>query len=86
VRRDQWLNIGLLLPAVFLINLICAYLIRSWPEFFLERNGHFWLVAVRFLGLAIYILYVVRFFVDLAPLIAPARHEWQTRFSERNSS
>src|SRR6266704_6490020 len=25
VRRDQWLNIGLLLPAVFFANLICTF-------------------------------------------------------------
>jgi hypothetical protein len=76
VRRDQWLNIGLLLPAVFALNLFCAVLIRTWPDIFLMHNAHIWLIGVQLLGFAGYLIYVVRFYADLAPLIAQARHEW----------
>ena len=45
VTRDQWLNIGLLLPAFFLVNVACAVAIHLRPEFFLVRDGHIWLIA-----------------------------------------
>ncbi len=76
VRRDQWLNIGLLLPAVFVLNLFSAILIRIWPDVFLTHNAHIWLIGAQLLGFAGYLIYVVRFYVNLAPLIAQARHEW----------
>src|SRR6202045_529930 len=30
VARDQWFNLGLLLPAIFLINVACAISIQTW--------------------------------------------------------
>ena len=86
VRRDQWLNIGLLLPAIFLLNLASAILIRTWPEIFLTRNAHVWLIAAELLGFAGYLVYVVRFYASLAPLIAEARHEWRGRLGDRDPS
>src|SRR5438876_7421541 len=73
VRRDQWLNIGLLLPAIFLLNLVSAILIRTWPEVFLAHNAHVWLIAAELVAFAGYLVYVVRFYASLAPLIAQAR-------------
>src|SRR5215468_11929745 len=70
VTRDQWLNLGLLLPAFFLVNVACAVAIHSWPDFFLSRNGHIWLVAMQLIAFAGYLSYVVRFYAKLAPLIA----------------
>ena len=46
VKRDQRLNLGLLLPAFFLVNVACAAAIHLRPEFFLDRNGHIWLIAL----------------------------------------
>jgi hypothetical protein len=77
VLRDQWLNIGFLLPGVFLLNLGCFFAIRTWPEFFIARNGHFWLIAVQIVAFVGYLIYVVRLYVDLAPLISEARAEWR---------
>ncbi len=77
VRRDQWLNIVLLLPAVFFLNLVSAILVRTWPEVFLAHNAHVWLIAVQVLGFAGYLVYVVRFYVGLAPLIAQSHQEWR---------
>jgi hypothetical protein len=82
VLRDQWLNISLLLPAVFFLNLVSAMLIRTWPGVFLARNAHVWLIAAQAFGFAGYLIYVVRFYVSLAPLIAQARHEWHSRSSD----
>jgi hypothetical protein len=86
VLRDQWLNIAVLLPAVFLLNFLSAVLIRTWPEVFLTRNAHVWLIAVQVLGFAGYLIYVVRFYVNLAPLIVEARHEWRGTPGDRGQS
>ena len=86
VLRDQWLNIAVLLPAVFLLNFLSAVLIRTWPEVFLMRNAHVWLIAVQVLSFAGYLIYVVRFYVSLAPLIVEARHEWRGTLGDRGQS
>ena len=77
VLRDQWLNIAVLLPALLLMNALFAIAIRQWPEFFVARNGHIWLITIQIFGFVAYLFYVVRFYVDLAPLIAAARNEWR---------
>ena len=86
VRRDQWLNIALLLPAIFFLNLVSAILIRTWPEVFLAHNAHVWLIAAELVAFAGYLVYVVRFYASLAPLIAEARHEWRGRLDDRDQS
>ncbi len=79
VTRDQRLNLALLLPAFFLVNVACAVAIHSWPEFFLDRHGHIWLIALQLIAFAGYLSYVVRFYATLAPLITQARAEWRAR-------
>lgn len=76
VTRDQRLNIGLLVPALFVLNLACAICIRSWPKFFTAHNGHVWLAAVQLMAFGIYLAYVLYFFRTLVPLISRARQEW----------
>jgi hypothetical protein len=76
VTRDQWLNIVALLPGVFLLNLGCAAAIYTWPERFGAQNGHVWLVTAQLAGFGGYLVYLVRYFAILAPLIADARAEW----------
>jgi len=82
VLSDQWLNIAVLLPAVFFLNVICALLIRVRPEFFLAHKGHLWLVSAQLIGFFGYLIYVVRFYTRLAPLIESAREEWHRRQSD----
>ena len=77
VLRDQWLNIALLLPGMFVLNLFCALAIAHWPEKFLGGSGHLWLIGVQLVGFAGYLAYVVRFYMNLSPLIADARSEWR---------
>lgn len=77
VRRDQWMNLALLLPGVFALNVACALCIRTWPDVFLNNNAHLWLVALQVVGFAGYLIYVIRFYVGLAPLIAAAHREWE---------
>jgi hypothetical protein len=76
IRRDQRRNILVLLPAVFLFNVICAFCIRTWPELFLAGNAHGWLAAAQFVAFGCYLLCVVRFYVNLAPLILESHQEW----------
>jgi hypothetical protein len=78
VRRDQWLNIVVLIPAVLLFNLICFLCIRTWPDLFLLREWHIYLAGAQVVGFGGYLCYVLRYFKTLAPLIAQARAEWHT--------
>jgi hypothetical protein len=57
----------------------CAVSIHTWPEFFLARNGHIWLVALQLAGFAGYLWYLMKFYTKLAPFITQARHEWDNR-------
>jgi hypothetical protein len=76
VRRDQWLNIKVLMPALFLFNAACTIAIWRWPEIFIVRGAHGYLIAVSFCALAVYLVYVVRLYNRLAPLVSAMRSEW----------
>lgn len=78
VRRDQLLNLALLLPGVFVLNVVCVMCIRTWPEIFLRGNGHLWLITLQIIGFAGYLIYVVRFYINLAPSILDAHREWHS--------
>jgi len=86
VTRDQWLNLGLLLPAFFLVNLACSVAIHLRPEFFLARDGHIWLIVLQLIAFGGYLSYVVIFYTKLAPLIAPARAEWRAKSRANGTS
>jgi hypothetical protein len=78
VTRDQWLNIIALVPGLVLLNGMCAALVHLYPQFFVARNGHVWLAAIQLAFLAIYLVYVLRFFKSLTPLVSRAREEWRS--------
>jgi hypothetical protein len=86
VTRDQWLNINVLVPAVFFINLIFLICIRFWPGFFIARGGHVWLALIQVVASGVYLFNVIRFFNTLAPLIAEARHEWHRKAGNRTQN
>jgi hypothetical protein len=86
VQRDQWINLALLLPGVFVLNLACAVCIRIWPAIFLGHDTHLWLIGIQLVGFGGYLIYVVRFYVDLAPLIADAHREWHGTTGDRDQS
>ena len=77
VLRDQWLNILFLVPAILLFNVAAAMAIHLHPGFFLVRRGHLLLIASQGVGFVIYLIYVIRAFVRLTPLIAATRDEWR---------
>jgi len=72
---DQWLNIRLLIPALFAFNLACLIAIYLRPVLFLNRGAHYYLCAAQAAGFVVYLWYVTRFFATLAPLIAATREE-----------
>jgi hypothetical protein len=78
VSRDQMINIALLLPGIVLFHVVCYICIRHWPALFLARGFHMALALVQFVAFAGYLLYVVRHFRKIAPLVAAARAEWQS--------
>jgi hypothetical protein len=78
VKRDQWLNIAVLVPGVTISNLMCFLCIRFWPGFFLDRQFHVVLAIAQVAGFGVYLGYVIRHFRKVAPLAARARAEWRS--------
>ena len=79
VKRDQWLNIAVLVPMVALGNLLFFLCIRHWPEFFLDRQFHVALAMVQVAGFAAYLWYVIWHLRRVAPLVVQARAEWRSK-------
>ena len=77
VKNDQWLNITIVIPVIFLFNVGCAIGIHAWPEFFLQDNGHLILIVLQAIGLLFYLAHVIRAFIKLVPLISATREEWR---------
>jgi len=82
VEADQWLNIRVIMPIFFLFTLASAILIKIYPTFFLDRRGHVLLIGVHGLALLIYLIYVVRSFTRITPLISATRAEWRDDVEE----
>jgi hypothetical protein len=74
-RADQLLNIWLLVPLLFLLNLGCMFAIWSRPDLFIVRTGHTWLIGIQLASFIIYLIYVARYFNAIAPLILQSREE-----------
>jgi hypothetical protein len=76
VEKDQRRNIFIIVPSILLFNLVCFWAIEHWPQFFLQHHGHLILVAIQGLVLVVYLIYVIRTFFVLTPLILGTREEW----------
>ena len=72
-RTDQLLNIWVLVPLLFLLNLGCAFAICRCPDFFIARAGHVWLIGAQLISFVVYLFYVARFFRVIAPLVLRSR-------------
>jgi hypothetical protein len=77
VKNDQWLNITIVIPVIFLFNVGCAIGIHARPEFFLQDNGHLILIALQAIGLLLYLAHVIQAFIKFVPLISATREEWR---------
>jgi hypothetical protein len=72
-KADQLLNIWVLVPLLFLLNLGCAFAICRQPDFFIARAGHVWLISAQLVSFVGYLFYVARFFRVIAPLVLRSR-------------
>jgi hypothetical protein len=72
-RSDQLLNIRLLVPLLVLFNLACALAIWRWPDLFIARSGHLWLIGVQIVLFIGYLIYTGRYFSAIAPLVLRSR-------------
>lgn len=82
VGADQLRNIRWLIPLIFLSNVGSALGIYLWPGFFIAHNGHYILIALQGFGLIGYLIYVIRTYIQLQPLIAKTREEWRAAMEE----
>jgi len=72
-RADQLLHIWLLVPLWFLFNLGCAIAIWIWPDLFLARGGHIWLISWQLFSFMGDLVYTACYFKTIAPLVLRSR-------------
>jgi hypothetical protein len=72
-RADQLFNIYVLVPLLFLLNLACAFAIWIWPDFFITRSGHVWLIISQLASFITYLAYIGRHFRKIAQLLLQSR-------------
>ncbi len=72
-RSDQLLNIRLLVPLLIALNLVAAFAIWRWPDLFIARAGHIWLISTQLLSFIGYLVYTSRYFSAIAPLLLRSR-------------
>jgi hypothetical protein len=72
-KADQLRNIYVLIPLLFFIYLGCALAIRIWPEFFIARGGHVWLVSAQLISFIAYLTYIGGHFSKIAQLLLLSR-------------
>jgi hypothetical protein len=68
-RSDQLLNILVLVPALVILSSACALAIWRWPDLFIARRYHNWLIAVQLVSFVGYLAYTGRYFRSIAPLM-----------------
>jgi hypothetical protein len=70
---DQLLNIRLLVPLLIALNLVSAFAIWRWPDLFIARAGHIWLISTQLVSFIGYLFYTSRYFREIAPLVLRSR-------------
>jgi hypothetical protein len=77
VEREQFLNIRFFLPATVVFNCLAMIAVRQFTAPLIQGNGHVIIALVQMAGAFAYLLYVMRFFVRIVPLIVETRQEWR---------
>ena len=72
-RSDQMLNIRLLAPLLIALNVLSALAIWRWPDLFIARASHIWLISIQLLSFMGYLFYTSRYFSAIAPLVLRSR-------------
>jgi hypothetical protein len=77
---DQLLNIRLLVPLLIALNLVSAFAIWRWPDLFIARAGHIWLISTQLVSFIGYLFYTSRYFREISPLVLRSRQtNWPVR-------
>jgi hypothetical protein len=76
VEREQLLNIRFFIPGIVLFNLAATAALLGPPSL-LGGRGHVILALLQMGGAFGYLLYVMRFFLRIVPLIVRTRQEWR---------
>lgn len=76
VEREQLLNIRFFLPATVVFNLLAMLALQAWPAALIQGEGHVIIALVQLAAAVGYLLYGIRFFSRVIPLIAKTRQEW----------
>ena len=74
-RSDQLLNICLLAPLLIALNLVSAFAIWRWPNLFIARTCHVWLISIQLLSFVGSLFYTSRYFSAIAPLVLSSRNK-----------
>ena len=77
VEQEQSLNIRFFMPAIMAFNLLAMILVWSQRAFFIEKGNHVIIALVQLVAAFGYLLYVMRFFARIVPLIVKTRQEWR---------
>jgi hypothetical protein len=56
-----------------LINLACALAIWIWPDLFIARGGHVWLISAQLISFIAYLTFISRHFRKIAQLLLQSR-------------
>jgi len=72
-RARSELNIWVLVPLLFLLNIGCAFAIWRWRDVFVTRAYHVWLIGIQLVSFVIYLVYIARYFNAIAPLLLRSR-------------
>ncbi len=75
VLRDQNMNICWLVPGIILFNWAVVLCIYLWPETLIRGGGHVVFALIQTVLLLGYLIYVVRFFGTVAPIVLRANQE-----------
>jgi hypothetical protein len=78
VLNDQHLNIRLLVPGMALFNFSAVFCIYFWPELLIQHGVHIVFAAIQTVTLMGYLIYVVRFYAKIAPIVLRANQEEST--------
>ena len=70
---DQLRNIRLLVPLLIALNVVSLFAIWHWPDLFIARSGHTWLIGAQLLSFIGYLFYTSRYFSAIAPLVLRSR-------------
>jgi hypothetical protein len=77
LEREQFVTIRFFAPALVIFNLLAVIALRLWPVYLIQDGGHTIIALVQMGASFGYLLYVIRFFARIVPLVVKTRQEWR---------